>query len=130
MVYAKECLDREAEELSRSVDLFTLPVESFSGGKQPIRSRLAKTINILCDAPTSTVDHEQLRAEAEFSKQLMAAIEAGDGELASELERKWNQRCEQRKAEAQQDREIPQPTTVNTWEGDVSLLIQARNQGF
>lgn len=126
MVYAKECLDREAADLAQRIDLFTLPVESFGGGKQEIRKRLIETARILSDSPKFTVDQEQQRDEADYVRQITEAMNAGDNDLVAELERRWILRCEERNSQAKEGGAAP----VNVWEGDVSLLTRAQAQGF
>ena len=69
-VYATACLEREAIELSRQIELFLTPAEAF-GGRYEVRKHLQQTVrSLLGGHELADTDPRELEAIAEIEREL------------------------------------------------------------
>ncbi len=70
LVYATACVEREALELARQMELFLLPAETFAGGKQ-IHERLQDGVRRMLGLQANqAIDPRESAAVAEVEREL------------------------------------------------------------
>lgn len=110
-------------QLQEQIDLFTLPVELYSGGKIAF-SRLCARVRSLLDVKAPEFDEAEKRYQKQATDAAMEAYDSGDFPRGERILAQYAQQARKRAEENGVDK-----LTTTKLEGDVRSLRLAINQG-
>lgn len=119
-------MEREALRLQQEIELFSLPVEMYAGGReQPSRRGLVDTLRNMLGMEGPTEDELEKQFEREAVRAAEKAMDQGDDQMASYILDRYHAQAQERAKE----RGVKLGGKDN-WQGNRALLQLTASAGY